>query len=44
MIFVAANWLMIKYFHGERYIDHCSGVERMAVLMIVCDPGEQRVS
>ena len=35
---------MIKYFHGEKYGHHCSGVERMAVVLITCDPGEQTVS
>ncbi|XP_020626264.1 cation-dependent mannose-6-phosphate receptor-like [Orbicella faveolata] len=36
------NWLMIRYFHGDKYIHHCSGVERMATVLITCDPGEQR--
>ena len=42
--FFTADWLMIKYFHGEKYTHHCSGLERMAVVLITCDPGVQTVS
>ena len=38
-----ADWLMIKYFHGKAYHSHCNKVERIAVVFITCDPGEQRV-
>jgi len=44
IIFFTADWLMIKYFHGDKYTHHCSGVERLAVVLITCDPGEQTVS
>jgi len=43
-ILFTANWLMIKYFHGDKYNHHCAGVERLAVVLITCDPGEQTVS
>jgi len=35
---------MIKYFRGDKYMHHCSGVDRLAVILITCDPGEQKVS
>lgn len=38
-----ADWLMIKYFHGEKYHSHCNNVERLAVVLVTCDPGEQKV-
>ncbi|XP_078374097.1 cation-dependent mannose-6-phosphate receptor-like isoform X1 [Oculina patagonica] len=37
-----ADWLMIKYFHGEKYSHHCNGLERIGVVLVTCDPGEQR--
>ena len=40
---LTANWLMIKYFGGEKYHSHCSGVGRMAIVFVTCDPGTQRV-
>lgn len=36
------DWLMIKYFHGEKYHTHCTKLERIAVVLITCDPGEQK--
>ncbi|KAL9971272.1 hypothetical protein ACROYT_G023778 [Oculina patagonica] len=36
------DWLMIKYFHGDKYHTHCNGLERIAVVLVTCDPGEQR--
>ncbi|XP_020626341.1 cation-dependent mannose-6-phosphate receptor-like [Orbicella faveolata] len=36
------DWLMIKYFRGDKYMHHCSGVDRLAVILITCDPGEQK--
>lgn len=36
------DWLMIKYLHGKAYHSHCNKVERLAVVLITCDPGEQR--
>ncbi|XP_068753486.1 cation-dependent mannose-6-phosphate receptor-like [Montipora capricornis] len=38
------NWLMIKYFGGEKYHTHCSGIGRMAIVFVTCDPGTQRGS
>ena len=37
------GWLMIKYFHGEPYHSHCKKVERLAVVLVTCDPGVKRV-
>jgi len=38
------NWLMIKYFNGDKYQHHCNGVERLAAVLVTCDPGEKRGS
>ncbi|XP_068700448.1 cation-dependent mannose-6-phosphate receptor-like [Montipora foliosa] len=38
------DWLMVKYFGGEKYHTHCSGVGRMAIVLVTCDPGTQRGS
>ena len=40
---LVGNWLMIKYFHGEPYKHHCNNVERLAVVLVTCDPGVKRV-
>ena len=34
---------MIKYLKGDKYHSHCNGVERLAVVLITCDPGVQTV-
>ncbi|KAJ7393441.1 mannose-6-phosphate receptor [Desmophyllum pertusum] len=39
-----SDWLMIKYFNGDKYGHHCVGLARLAVVLITCDPGEQRGS
>ena len=44
LLYFTADWLMIKYFHGEKYHTHCTKLERIAVVLITCDPGEQKVS
>lgn len=35
------DWIMIKYFHGEPYHSHCQNVERIAIVLVTCDPGVQ---
>ncbi|CAH3135487.1 unnamed protein product [Pocillopora meandrina] len=36
------DWLMIKYFHGEKYTHHCKGLERISIVLMTCDPGVER--
>ena len=42
-VMFTGDWLMIKYFHGEQYKHHCNNVERLAVVLVTCDPGVKRV-
>lgn len=38
------DWLMIKYLNGDKYHSHCNNVERLAVVLITCDPGVEKGS
>ncbi|XP_055958351.1 cation-dependent mannose-6-phosphate receptor [Patella vulgata] len=32
------DWVMIEYWHGEKYHTHCNKEEKKAVIIIICDP------
>lgn len=36
------DWLMIKYFHGQKYASHCHNLERIGIVLVTCDPGVER--
>ena len=42
-LITTADWIMIKYFHGAQYHSHCKNVERLAIVLVTCDPGVQTV-
>ncbi|XP_064610613.1 cation-dependent mannose-6-phosphate receptor-like [Liolophura sinensis] len=42
---IGTDWAMLEYRHGDQYKHHCkNGSERVAVIMITCDPRVQAIS
>ncbi|KAK6177507.1 hypothetical protein SNE40_015597 [Patella caerulea] len=32
------DWVMVEYWHGEEYHNHCNNEQRKAIIIIICDP------